>query len=450
MRVTSSPSLLLVVGLSFLLWGPTRAEKGSLPSYARRPTEHVVKVLGVNDEGRPTVVTGDLGEVGMDSTHANDEIFRNNVKQQLTGLLQDQMGDDMMFADASIRDLETHGRSIVSKNGFSHIRFIQRVNGYPVEGASLMAHTDADGKIFLVNGEFLDGYPVPTKPLLDSQTAIAMAMKEASISKPSLRVQENLRMVTDDAELAMVRDEHDSVCFAWKILLDYVEVHKDDTRKHTKAFLYANTQNGRLCGLHPQVFDLDPIILRTYACTPNSLISQLVSINNMDCTYLYSDSHTTINSTEAESALDAAHNNALATYQYYKAYHDLASFDDRSTPVKSYVLSPEFKYEGAYWDRGSLVLGDGIPGSTNPYSFGIDVVAHEFVRSLLIFCNITRLPLYTLFCICALCLTHQRFAMLLFVRPTVLLPNHPISSIATSRGRYMRLSVTFFLFKSSD
>jgi bacillolysin len=383
MRLARSPCILSVLGLlTFLFWRKIQTEQGSgRHRYARRSTEHVVKVLRVTDEGRPAVVAGDLGEVGMDSTLANDEIYRDNVKQQLTRLLQDQMGDDMMFADASSRDLEARGRSRISKNGFSHIRFIQRVNGYPVEGASLMAHTDADGKIFLVNGEFLDGHPVPTKPMLDSQTAISLAMKEAGISKANLRVQENLRGASD-AELAMVRDKHDKVCFAWKILLDYIEIGKDDTRKQMKALLYANTQNGRLCGLHPQIFDLDPI-LRTYACTPNSLISQLVSVDNMDCSYLYSDSLTKITSTGEKSALEAAHNNALATYQYYKDYHGLQSFDDRNMPVKSYVLSPDFKYESAYWDRGAVVFGDGNPGSTNPYSFAIDVVAHEFVSSCL-------------------------------------------------------------------
>jgi bacillolysin len=351
----------------------TRAEGGQVRY--RRSTEHTLEVLRVNDKGTPTVVAGDLGDVG---THANDDVFRDNVKQQLTNLLQVQVGGEWTIADASSRDLEAQGRSKISKNGYAHVRFIQRVNGYPVEGASLVAHTNADGKIFLVNGEFLTSHPVPSKPILDSKTAVSLAMKEAGISFENLRDRKTLRGA-QDAELAMVIDEHDNVCFAWKTLVDYVEINDDDSRIQMKALIYANTQNGRLCALHPQIFDLDPII-RTYSCTPDSFFGQLASIHDMDCRYLHADSPTQIST--GQSALDAAHNNALTTYQYYKDYHGLESVDDRNTPIKSHVLSTDFKFESAFWDRGTVVFGDGKPppaGGTNPYSTAIDVVAHEFV-----------------------------------------------------------------------
>jgi Zn-dependent metalloprotease len=325
---------------------------------SQRATQDVtIEVLQTNDQGKPTAITGSLGEVGMDSTHANDEIFRDNVKQQLTSLLQQQVGGDWLIADASNRrDIEAQGKSKVSGNGYAHVRFIHQVNGYPVEGASLVAHTDAEGKIFLVNGEFLDGQPVPTVPLLESHTAISLAMEDAGISQESLRMQ-NLRG-GQDADLAMVRDEDDNVCFAWKTLVDYIEIDEDGKRKQAKAILFADTQTGRLCGFHPQLYELDPDI-RTYSCTARAKLEFFNSVNKMDCSHLHSDSVTQIST--GELALDAAHNNAIATYLYYKDYHGLDSLDDNGHPLVSIVLASEFKFENAFWDGSKMTYGDGNP-----------------------------------------------------------------------------------------
>jgi bacillolysin len=372
----------------------------------RATQDMTIEVLQTNDQGKPTAITGNLGEVGMDSTYANEEAFREGVKAELTSLLQNQVGGEWLIADASKRDFEAQGKSKVSGNGYAHVRFIHQVHGYPVEGASLVAHTDAEGKIFLVNGEFLDGKPVATVPLLESHTAISLAMGEAGISQENLRMQ-NLRG-SEDADLSMVRDENDNVCFAWKTLVDFLEIDEDGKRKQAKAILYADTQTGRLCGFHPQLYELDPDI-RTYSCTARAKLEFFNSVNNMDCSHLHSDSVTPISTGEA--ALDAAHNYAIATFMYYKNFHGLDSLDDNGHPLVSNVLAPEFQFENAFWDGSKMTYGDGNPppgkrflslfylffpsqsmysshfafslleGSTYPFSLAADVVAHELVSS---------------------------------------------------------------------
>ena len=100
--------------------------------------------------------------------------------------------------------------------GYTHVRLRQIYNGIEVDGRELIVHLNADGNVYEVNGEFLEGLSVSTKPTVSAATAADAAVKAAKAAgakSPSA--------TAEDASLAVWCEGSDAAKarLAWKVLV---------------------------------------------------------------------------------------------------------------------------------------------------------------------------------------------------------------------------------------
>ena len=121
-------------------------------------------------------------------------------------------------------------------NGGVHVRFLQKIHGIVVEGASIVVHGKADGTITAVNGELVPveaGMAEMVALMINGQTTSALA-KDALPLLERARKESGVdggRWADDKPLLAVVRRPLDgSACLAWKRVYKY-SVGKPDSEK---------------------------------------------------------------------------------------------------------------------------------------------------------------------------------------------------------------------------
>ena len=100
--------------------------------------------------------------------------------------------------------------------GYTHVRLRQIYNGIEVDGRELIVHLNAAGNVYEVNGEFLEGLSIATKPTVTAASAASAAMKAAKAAgakSPSA--------TAEDASLAVWCEGSDAAKarLAWKVLV---------------------------------------------------------------------------------------------------------------------------------------------------------------------------------------------------------------------------------------
>lgn len=80
------------------------------------------------------------------------------------------------------------------------------------------------------------------------------------------------------------------------------------------------------------------------------------------------------------AAVDA-HAFAEKTFDFYKKNFNRNSFDDKGTPIKSYIHVGS-KWNNAAWDGQEMIYGDGDGKTFTEMSGGLDVVAHELTHAV--------------------------------------------------------------------
>lgn len=82
-----------------------------------------------------------------------------------------------------------------------------------------------------------------------------------------------------------------------------------------------------------------------------------------------------------DQALEAAHQFAGATYDYYFQRFGRDSYDAQGAPIHSYVHFAN-DYNNAFWDGTQMVYGDGDGQTFFPLSLSPNVVAHELTHAV--------------------------------------------------------------------
>jgi bacillolysin len=271
----------------------------------------------------------------------------------LLEVLRDYFGSDQDFEDQVI----PQGKPLHAEQGGFHQRFIQKINNYSVEGASLVVHIDSTGELVAVNGEFVEGKGLSMIATLTSKQALTIAINSW------YKDRDTLPEVIGAAKLTVVRNSMDgSACFAWKAPVQFVEdvvvsLDKDfqevvtkldehsGKRKLRQDYVFANAQNGEPCAIYPKVFGFDdghsqeeeqenvgeipssrrlevgdtpgtPFI-ETYDCHQTTDEATCILVSNA-----------ATNLTTGDLAIDSAHNYAIATYKYYWDNFQRDSIDD--------------------------------------------------------------------------------------------------------------------------
>ena len=79
--------------------------------------------------------------------------------------------------------------------------------------------------------------------------------------------------------------------------------------------------------------------------------------------------------------IEAAHNYAIDTYDYYWQTHGRDSIDNNGMKLISLVHYDK-NYNNAFWDGTKMMYGDGDGIEFGPLSLAVDVVAHELTHGV--------------------------------------------------------------------
>jgi Zn-dependent metalloprotease len=303
-----------------------------LPAFAIAQV-HVKKFAAA---GTPAFATGHFGAVNAVSKAA----LRASAKSALQGIVIEHFGaagNEEMVVTKVGKD----------KVGALHVRFKQELNGLPVAGAGMVLHAHADGTIFGVNGDFVPGGDLPLNPDLGSMTALGQAkVKGARVSEP---------------ELSYVLGADGRGHLAWKATFEYV-----NDAGPQRDVVFVDTTTGKIAARHPQI---------KYA---RALETQDCNQKTKNCRLVSTSSNTI---TTGDGAIDAAHNYAIATYDYYFNNHGRDSIDDAGLTL---ISRAHYKrdYNNAFWDGTQMTYGDGDGVTFIPLSQDADVVAHELTHGV--------------------------------------------------------------------
>ncbi|NCF73322.1 MAG: peptidase M4 family protein [Gammaproteobacteria bacterium] len=301
------------------------------------------KVVDRGPNGTPRIIKGDLGNLG-EPRGKSDIAIKEAARNALQNILKKDFGatgiEEMIPTQVN-----------TDMVGSVHVRFTQTLNGLPVAGAAMVLHANADGTIVGVNGEFVSGKTLPVKPGLDGNTALAVALAK---SEPGLR------RVTQP-ELTYVLGAKGVGHLAWKVTVEY-----NDALGPQRDIVFADSQTGELVARHPKIYYSRD--LETRDCNQKTRRCNLAS-----------DSPNTIDSGDA--AIDAAHNYAIATYDYYHTNHGRDSIDNAGMTLVSRVHYDR-NYNNAFWDGTQMTYGDGDGVTFIPLSQDADVVAHELTHGV--------------------------------------------------------------------
>lgn len=304
------------------------------------------QVVSRGPNGTPSIVKGDLGVLnGL--AHANEAAIRSSAQSVLEGVLASQFG-------ASGSERMVPGRVSIDELGAAHVRFTQEINGIAVEGAGMVLHAHADGTVFGVNGEFVKGDTLPLNPAIDAESAFAFALGQAGIQGQR----------GGQTDLTYVRGNDGNGYLAWKTTVDYVS--EAGPQRDT---IYADAETGNLVARVPHV--QYALHLQTYDCHQKT----------RNCTLVLETPPDALPANTGDAAIDAAHNFAAATYNYYWNNYGRDSIDNNGLTIISRVHYDR-NYNNAFWDGTQMTYGDGDGTTFIPLSQDADVVGHELTHGV--------------------------------------------------------------------
>jgi len=339
-----------------------------------------------NDRGIPRFLKGNLGTVRIEERHltaalestddsraADDEALKAAAAETLHGILQDKLA---YTVNEKIDIYPDNGQKVQrDPEGNSHIRFLEYVEGLPVQGAAMVMHLSADGTVYALNGDFVmsdkdaSGSPlgnVEQTCKLDGETASNIAKQkyfERELQEDP-DVYPTFRWLSEPTEAIVMGDDglpHKT----WQRLLGY-QPSGNPLPQYQKDIVFASCLTGAIVAVHPQIFGA--LAVQTYDCQERTTNCVLIS-----------KSSDPINT--GDEAVDAAHNYAIATYNYFMNHFGRDSINDNGMTLISRVHY-DSNYVNAFWDGTRMTYGDGDGTSILALSRDADVVAHELTHGI--------------------------------------------------------------------
>jgi bacillolysin len=308
--------------------------------------------------GDPGFRKGSLGQIkGLGK--ASEQAIHGEAKRVLENLLKSE------FGAVGNEKVVPAGKVVTDKEGGFHARLKVEINGMEVEGAAIVLHTKADGTVYAATGEFVTGSGVASEPVMGADTAIDSALGQAEIKSPEK---------IGEATLTCVYSRNRNVYLAWKQLVEYTIDSSDKDGGLHRDIIFANTQNGDWVASHRQFEGAGVPTLETSAGVPT--LETIDCQGGTSCTVIVSSSSNPINTGDA--AVDAAHNYAIATYNYYWNNFGRDSMNGYGMTLRSRVHYDK-DYDGANSNGGMMTYGDG-GGGRNAWCMDADVVAHEMTH----------------------------------------------------------------------
>lgn len=292
--------------------------------------------------------------------------------------------------------------------GFTHYKYIQSVDGVPVDGADFIVHVDQKGNVSATNGtlhpEASSQMKGSTKAKLSSQKAVDLAWKSIKLTKkdtdaasPAMPAPFKKPENTSVKQDLVIFDKDGSYHLAYKVQLQFIKPYGANWQ------IFVDAKDGSILDSYNAVSDAattgsgtgvlgDRKTLNTYSSNGtyylydttkpmNGVIETFTASNGSSLPGSYSvDSDNNFSSTTQRADVDA-HYYAGKVYDYYYSKFGRNSYDNAGATIRSTVHYSR-NYNNAYWNGAQMVYGDGDGVTFTSLSGALDVVAHELTHAV--------------------------------------------------------------------
>ncbi len=234
--------------------------------------------------------------------------------------------------------------------GMVHVQMAQVYKGVPVFGSQMGVHFNADGKIQTVNGRYTPGIALSVEPDVSVDAAVATALKDfGGPASPS---------AYEPPQLVVLAPGGTQSLLAWKVTLA-----NDDPPVRSVFFVDAHS-GAVVSGYDALEYSRNR---KTYTANNGTSLPGTLAISE--------------GGSSTDAVIQAAHDNAGATYDYYYSTFGRDSYNNSGAALTSTVHYSN-GYNNAYWNGQQVVFGDGDGNVFSPLGSGKDVVAHELTHAL--------------------------------------------------------------------
>ena len=248
-------------------------------------------------------------------------------------------------------------RSWTDRQGNTHIKMQQMLNGMEVVGGDVILHARDNGRIYALGGGFVRGASAPRKAKLNRQDAVAAAL--GSIGQLDAEVDWL-------GDLTYVVNEDERISLAWPVDIRYY----DERGLHIDT-VFADARKAGVAAIHPKVKHAKN--RETYDSQNGNTQGVLVCTESSGCP-------------SGDPAVDDAHDYAGVTYDYFQQKFGRDSLDDNGMTLISSVhfcpSSTQCPYANAGWTGAQMIYGDGGSFGWGYMSKALDVVAHELTHGV--------------------------------------------------------------------
>ncbi|WP_027954583.1 M4 family metallopeptidase [Halobacillus kuroshimensis] len=316
------------------------------------------------------------------------EFFKQNAKD-----FQLNPSKDLKLVDAETDEL-----------GMKHYTYQRVIEGIPVADSEVVVHTDKNGTVTAVNGEFHMDAPdkLEEKRRVSKTKSLMIAWKHIDVDRSEAdKVQksdvgEDFETLTENTDLVVFNGEQ-GYTLAYQVELQFAQPYPANWK------VYINAESGEVLKAANAVHEAtgtgtgvlgDTKSLNTYAYNntyylydttkPMSGVIETFDnyggqFSNLPGSYV-TDSGNTFTSERQKAAVDA-HYYAGEVFDYFYDTFGRESYDDQGSNIRSTVHYGS-NYNNAAWTGNQMIYGDG-DGSTFTYLSGADdIVAHELTHAV--------------------------------------------------------------------
>ncbi len=245
-------------------------------------------------------------------------------------------------------------RTLSERGGKAHERVTQSINGVPVFGAQAIVHLKEDGTLSSITDRLARDLKIDVRPSIGSSRAIQAAVAQMAagsvlVGAPKADLQILPNSIGKGARLT------------WRVQLETVSAEGEPAMPN--VFVDAHTGETALS------FDNIKTQRNRKTYTANNRTTLPGTLVRSETTAPTSD-----------ATLNAAHDNAGFTYDFYFSKFGRDSFDGLGTNLISSVHYSR-NYVNAFWNGTQMVYGDGDGSQSGPLTV-LDVVGHELTHAV--------------------------------------------------------------------
>ena len=295
--------------------------------------------------------------------------------------------------------------------GYTHTRYQQYANGFPIEGTQLITH-NLNGRLRSVNGEYVQNMNASFSASLSETDALQHALKKvnAKVYKWENKAEEVQRKEAfhdpnftyyPKGELVVVHKKGADYSASTMRLAYKFNIYAEEPLY--RANLFVDAQTGEILDEKNLICTTDVVgtavtkFSGTVAMTSDNYGTNQyrlretgrgngINTYNMKNTTSYTQTDFT-NTSSAwnlagnDQAAADAHSGAEDTYDYYKKIHNRNSIDNAGYALNSY-MHYSTNYVNAYWNGTEMTYGDGDVSQGFLIMTALDVCGHEITHGL--------------------------------------------------------------------